>query len=150
VFRFAVKHLRWLARVPGFPQCFDALLVMWTVLFHRQRLSAMEALEAAALRLPGMELRVHHFGGVGFTVAGRGLGHLHGNGLLDVRTGCELARALVNAGRAEPHHVLGQSAWVSFWVQSIEDVPSAVELLTIRSIKLEELSTEPAPESSIP
>src|SRR6266496_2426559 len=102
---------------------------MWTALFHRRRLSAMEALEAAALQLPGMELRVHRFGGVEFTIAGRELGHLHGNGLLDVRVDCDSARALVNAGRAEPHHVLGQSAWISFWVQSMEDVQSGVDLL---------------------
>jgi hypothetical protein len=144
-----VRHLRWLARVPGLPQIFDALLVAWTALFHRRRLRATEAIEAAALQQPGMELRMHRFGGVEFTVAGRELGHLHGNGLLDVRVGCKSARALVHAGQAEPHHVLGESAWISFWVQSTEDVPNAVDLLKTVSEQVK-LSVEPALKPSIP
>jgi hypothetical protein len=131
MFRFVVQHFRWLARVPGFPQYFDALLVAWSALFHRRRLTAMEAIEAAALQLPGMTLRIHRFGGVEFANTGHELGHLHGNGLLDVRVGCENARALVDARRAVPHHVLGQSAWVSFWVISMEDVPRAMDLLRL-------------------
>lgn len=132
MFRFVVQHLRWLARVPGLPQCFDAVLVAWTVLFHRRRLAAMEAVEDAALKLRGIQLRVHRFGGVEFTVSGRELGHLHGNGLLDVRVGGrEAARTLIAARRAEPHHILGESAWISFWVKSIEDVAKAMELLEI-------------------
>lgn len=89
----------------------------------------MEAFEAAALKIPGMRLRMHRFGGVEFVIAGRELGHLHGNGLLDVRVGHESARELIRTGRVEPHHVLGESAWISFWVQSIEDVPGAMDLL---------------------
>ena len=30
MFRFVVRHLRWLARVPLAPQLFDALLLAWT------------------------------------------------------------------------------------------------------------------------
>jgi hypothetical protein len=131
MFRFVVRHLRWLARVPGAPQVFDALLVAWTAFFDRRCLAAMEAIEAAALQLPGVELRGHRFGGVEFTVAGRELGHLHGNGLLDVRIGWESAETLIGEGLASPHHMLGESAWVSFWVRSWKDIPQAMELLKI-------------------
>jgi hypothetical protein len=131
MFRLVVRHLHWLARLPGFPQFFDAMLLAWSVLFHRRRLAAMEALEAAVLEFPGMELRIHRFGGVEFAIAGRELGHMHGNGLLDVHVGWKSAHNLIHTRRAEPHHVLGESAWVSFWIQSVEDVPEAVELLRI-------------------
>jgi hypothetical protein len=131
MFRFIVQHFRWLSRIPGFPQFFDALLLAWTALVHRQRLSAMEAIEATALQLPSVTSRVHRFGGVEFSKSGRELGHLHGNGLLDVRVGCENARALLHARRAEPHHVLGHSAWVSFWVKSLNDVSNAMDLLRL-------------------
>ena len=126
-----MQHFRWLSRIPGFPQFFDALLLAWTALFHRQRLSAMEAIEGTALQLPGVTLCVHRFGGVEFSISGRELGHLHGNGLLDVRVGCENARALLHAGRAESHHALGHSAWVSFWVKSLDDVSNAMDLLKL-------------------
>jgi hypothetical protein len=131
MFRFVARRLRWLARVPGAPQVFDALLVTWTALFHRDRLAAMEAIEAGALRLPGVALHVHRFGGVEFGVSGRELGHLHGNGLLDVRVGRKCAETLVGEGRAQPHHVLGESTWISFWVRSMEDVTEALEFLKL-------------------
>ncbi len=129
VFEFAVRRMRWLARVPLAPQVFDALLLAWTAVRHRERLGAMEAIEAAALEIPGVRLTVHRLGGVGFSLGGRELGHLHGNGLLDMHTGRKLARELVAAGRAEPHHFFGESGWVSYWVRSAADVSGAAELL---------------------
>jgi hypothetical protein len=40
-----------------------------------------------------------------------------------------MARELVAAGRAEVHHVFGESAWVSYWVRGEEDVAGGVELV---------------------
>ena len=129
MFRFVVCHLRWLARVPGLPQYFDTMLLTWTALFHRRRLRAMEAIEEATLQMPGVRLCVHRLGGMEFVCGERELGHLHGNGLLDVRVGMDEARVIVRDGLAGPHHVFGESAWVSFWVRGMEDVQGAVELL---------------------
>ncbi|MGC3988850.1 MAG: DUF5519 family protein [Chthoniobacteraceae bacterium] len=129
IFRFVVQHLRWLAGVPGLPQLFDSLLLIGTMLFNRRRLAAMETLEKAVLELPGVTLKVHRLGGMEFIHEGTELGHLHGNGLLDVRVGREQARALVETGRALPHHVFGDSAWLSFWLREPKDVPSALDLL---------------------
>ena len=108
MFRLVVKHLRWLARIPGLPQLFDAMLLIWTTIAHRPRLAAMEALETRVLAQPGVSLQVHRLGGVGFRLAGREIGHLHGNGLLDVFVGRSARDSLVAAGRAGPHHA---STW---------------------------------------
>lgn len=129
MFRFVVRHLRWLARVPLAPQFFDALLLAWTALFHRQRLQAMENLEEAALRLPGVTPRVHRFGGIGFACRGREFAHLHGNGLLDVHLTRERAAELVASHRAELHHVFGPSVWISFWLWSAGDLENALSLI---------------------
>ena len=136
MFYFVVRYLRWLARVPGLPQFFDALLLASTCVFRRSRLAAMERLEAAALRLPGVRLKVHRFGGTEF-VANEGgeLGHLHGHGLLDVPVRREAADTLIARGRVRPHHVFPRSRWVSFQIESTVDVPFALELLM--SCKLE-------------
>src|SRR5678815_1687201 len=85
MFRFVVRHLHWLTRVPLAPQFFDALLLAWTALFHRETLRAIEQLEVAALRLPDVERSSHRFGGLGFARNGREFAHVHGNGLLDVK-----------------------------------------------------------------
>lgn len=137
MFYFVVRHLRWVARVPGLPHLFDSLLVASTCVFRRSRLKGMEALEVEALRLPGVRLKVHRFGGIEFVEhKGRELGHLHGHGLLDVSVGCELAESLVAAGQVRPHHVFPRSKWVSFQIESTADVPFALQLLTMAQGRL--------------
>lgn len=131
MFRFAVAHLRWLARVPGLPQLFDAALLAWTGLAHPARLAAMQEIEKRALALPGVRLRVHSLGGAAFARGPRELGHLHGNGLLDLFVGRDERNALVAAAHAQPHHVFADSGWISFWVRKKEDAAAACELLAI-------------------
>jgi hypothetical protein len=131
MFYFVVRHLRWAARVPGLPHLFDALLTAATWLFARRRLAAMEALELEALCLPAVRVVAHRFGGTEFVDRnGRELGHLHGNGLLDVPIGRERAQALLAAGQVRPHHVFPCSKWVSFQIESLADVAFALDLLT--------------------
>lgn len=130
MFRFVVHRLRWLARVPGLPQLFDAALLAWTGLAHPARLAAMQEIEKRALALPDVRLRTHRLGGTEFARGPRELGHLHGNGLLDLRVGRAQRDALVAAGHAEPHHVFTESGWISFWVRCEADVPAALTLLT--------------------
>lgn len=129
MFYFVVRHLRWLARVPLMPQFFDAMLLAWTALAKRSRLAAMEMLEVQALKRFCAELKTHRFGGSEFFQNGRALGHVHGNGLLDVHLRREEAAALIANGRVRRHHVLPNSGWVSFQMESPEDVPFALSLL---------------------
>jgi len=129
MFRFVVRHLRWLARIPFATQLFDALLLTWTALFHREILHAIEALEEGALRLPGVRPTRHRFGGFGFAHDGDEFAHVHGNGLLDVKLTRERAAELVAAGRAAPHHVFGPSAWISFQLRTPDDCGTALALL---------------------
>ena len=89
----------------------------------------MEALESGVLQLSGVATCLHRFGGMGFSYDGKEFAHLHGNGLLDVHLTKDRAAALVAAGRAEPHHVFGHSAWISFWMHSQEDVSAALTLI---------------------
>jgi hypothetical protein len=129
LFRFVVRHLRWLAHLPLAPQFFDSLLLSWTALVDRPRLRAMEALESAALQLPDVAPCIHRFGGIGFAHHGTEFAHLHGNGLLDVHLTRERAATLVATGRAEQHHVLGPSAWISFSIGSQMNVKEALGLI---------------------
>jgi hypothetical protein len=127
IFELVVRRLRWLAKVPLAPHIFDTLLLTWTAVFHRDRFTAIEALEVRALEF--LRPCRHRFGGIGFRRGDNEFAHLHGNGLLDVHLTRERADFLVAAGRARPHHVFGPSAWISFWVRSRADLPNAVELL---------------------
>lgn len=132
IFHFAVRHLRFLARVPAFPQIFDSLLLAWTTLAHRKRLCAMEELETTMASRPGVSLAIHRFGGLEFVRNHEELGHIHGHGLLDVRLRRPQAEALIAQGVVQRHHFLPDSGWVSLQIDSIMDVPFAVKLLEMR------------------
>jgi hypothetical protein len=134
MFKFVVKKLRWLARIPVLPQLFDAGLMVATMLFDRPRLRAMEMFENAIRRKYTIQTRPHRFGGVGFFIGPTEIGHLHGNGLLDLFVGKSIRAEEVRRGCALPHHVFPDSGWISFWLKSPADLAQALELFEIASI----------------
>src|SRR6266550_8325193 len=134
MFKFVVKKLRWLARIPVLPQLFDAGLVTATMLFDRPRLRAIEMFETAVCRNAAIQRRPHRFGGVGFFIATTEIGHLHGNGLLDLFVGKSFRAEQARRGRALPHHVFPQSGWISFWLRNPADLAQALELFEIASM----------------
>jgi hypothetical protein len=121
--------LKWLARIPGAPQVFDAFLLVTTALFDPARFQAISGIENAVSRWPGMRVRVHRLGGIGFFHDGRESSHIHGNGLLDCFVGRDRRDVLISEGRALPHHVFPQSGWISFWIEDERDVTAALELI---------------------
>jgi hypothetical protein len=131
VFAFVVRKLRWLARVPLFPQIFDTMLLVATAFFDWRVLAVRESLELEACRSLGVELSVHRFGGVGFTSGRHELAHLHGNGLFDAFVGMSARESVVRSGMASPHHIFPRSGWVSFWIKTEADLSNALELMRI-------------------
>jgi hypothetical protein len=128
IFKFVVRKLRWLARIPVLPRLFDAGLVIATMLFDRPRLLAMEMFETIVCRRNPIQRGPHRFGGIGFFLGSREIGHLHGNGLLDLFVGKTLRIEQVRRGNALPHHVFPESGWISFWIKSPANIPQALEL----------------------
>lgn len=90
---------------------------------------ARETIEAEVLGWEGVSSHPHRFGGVEFRLGRREIGHLHGNSLLDVPFPSKVRDELVAAGRVQPHHVLPESGWISFYLRQPDDVPTAIELL---------------------
>ena len=80
---------------------------------------------------PGVEQAPHRFGGVEFRLGRRELGHLHGDVLADIPLPRRVRDELVAAGRAQPHHVLPDSGWISFRIESPDGVDEAIELLRL-------------------
>jgi hypothetical protein len=105
-----------------------------TLLFDRPRLRAMEMFESAIRRKYTIQRRPHRFGGVGFFIGTTEIGHLHGNGLLDLFVGKSFRTEEVRRGRALPHHVFPDSGWISFWLKSPADLAQALELFEIASM----------------
>jgi hypothetical protein len=90
---------------------------------------AAAEIRRAALAWSGVEAHLHRFGGEEYRLGHREIGHIHGDHLLDVPFPMRVRDAVVAAGRAEPHHVLPGSGWVSFYLRTPDDIPRAIALL---------------------
>jgi hypothetical protein len=88
-----------------------------------------EKIRSSVLNWPGVVSYSHRFGGTEYRLGKREIGHVHGDSLVDIPFPKKVRDELVAAGRAEPHHVLPKSGWVSFFIQEEADVEKAIELL---------------------
>jgi hypothetical protein len=79
----------------------------------------------------GVTVHPHRFGGVEFRLGRRELGHLHGDRWADLPFHRGIRDMLVETGRAQPHHVLPDTGWVSKQIRTEEDVQEVVELFRL-------------------
>jgi hypothetical protein len=77
---------------------------------------------------PNVTVQPHRFGGVEFRVGRRELGHLHGSRWADLPFPVRVRDELIAAGRAEPHHVLPESGWITVRIRNDRDVAPVIEL----------------------
>ncbi len=131
-----------LRHVAGLPPLFDTLLLTHTALFHHERLTALHEIEQAVLSWPGVTTKIHRFGGTEFVLGRREIGHLHGNGLLDISFTRRLRDQVVGEGLAQPHHIFPHSAWVSFPVRAKVDISCAVCLLRLNYERWDNLESQ--------
>jgi Ni,Fe-hydrogenase I large subunit len=79
----------------------------------------------------GVSANPHRFGGREFNLGKVEVGHVHGNSLVDVPFTRKIREALVTDGEAQPHHILPESGWISFYLQRDADVDQGVRLLRL-------------------
>ena len=79
----------------------------------------------------GVTTHPHRFGGTEFRLGRRELGHLHGERWADLRFQQGIRDMLVETGRAQPHHVLPETGWVSKQIRGEEDVAEVIELFRL-------------------
>jgi hypothetical protein len=91
-----------------------------------------ERVEATVERLveevgswPGVTVGEHRFGGTEWLVGPREVGHVHAWGMLDVAYLRALRDALVAEGQTGVHHMLDQSGWTTFYIETPADYDHA-------------------------
>jgi predicted DNA-binding protein (MmcQ/YjbR family) len=71
----------------------------------------------------------HRFGGLQYAIESREIGHIHGDHMLDIPFPKKVRDQLVAEGRAQAHHFLPDTGWVSFYIQQESDIEKAIALL---------------------
>jgi ribonuclease BN (tRNA processing enzyme) len=84
----------------------------------------------------GVTSHSHRFGGIEFRLGKVELGHLHGDHLADLPFPTKLRDQLVDEGRAQPHHVLPASGWVSKRISTAADVQEVIALFRLNYDRL--------------
>ena len=79
----------------------------------------------------GISTSPHRFGGVEFNLAGREIGHLHRNGMADISFNKAIRDQLVAEGKAEPHHILPDTGWITFYMRTDADVDAVIWLFRL-------------------
>lgn len=88
-------------------------------------------IEKEILTWPGTTKHPHRFGGTEFRLGSRELGHIHGDWLVDIPFPRKIRDEIVGSGRAQPHHILPQSGWVSCTIREEGDIARVIELLRV-------------------
>ncbi|WP_285008193.1 luciferase domain-containing protein [Pedobacter faecalis] len=131
MFQFVVRHFGFLKNVPLLPHVFESLLKLHTFILRSHLLDAFDHIEAEVMRWDGTTICMHKYGGMQFNVAKKEIGHLHGNGILDVLYSRKVKTLLVEEGKVTDHHTFKKSGWVSFQIVSPEDTAYAIKLLKL-------------------
>ena len=93
---------------------------------------AGEQIRAAVASWPGVTAHPHQFGGIEYRYGRKEMGHVHGDRLADLPFPRRLRDELVAAGRAQRHHVLPDSGWVSCRLEGPDDVAGVIELMRLQ------------------
>ena len=93
---------------------------------------AGELIQEAVGAWPGVTAQPHRFGGIEYRYGKKEMGHVHGDRLADLPVPRRLHDELIAAGRAEPHHVLPETGWISVWIRGPEDVAGVIEIFRLQ------------------
>lgn len=85
----------------------------------------------AVLTLDGVTSAPHRFGGVEFNIGTREVGHLHGDRMADLPFPKRVPDRLVAEGKAQPHHLLHDTNWVSYYLHDESDIAPVIALFTL-------------------
>jgi hypothetical protein len=135
-FTFIVRHFGFLKFIPLMAFQFDSMLKLWMLLTRPELLDCIDDIEAEVLSWPGAERQLHKYGGLQFNCNGKEIGHIHGNGILDMRFSRKIKAELMAAGRIDHHHVFVNSGWITFRIRERGDYLYASKLLRIGYLRV--------------
>jgi hypothetical protein len=92
---------------------------------------AEERIVEAVSGWSGVVASPHSFGGTEFKLGKREIGHVHGDYQADIVFPMPVRNQLIEQKKAQPHHVLPKSGWITFRFREEKDVERAIELFRL-------------------
>ncbi|HEY3084068.1 MAG TPA: luciferase family protein [Candidatus Dormibacteraeota bacterium] len=91
-----------------------------------------ELIREAVTSWPGVAAVPHRFGGTEYRFGKKEMGHVHGDRLADLPLPRGVHDEVIASGRAQPHHVLPATGWVSVWIDGVDDVQNVIQLFRMQ------------------
>lgn len=98
-------------------------------------MKCLSLLEEEISTWENVSVHEHLRGGKEFKFGKAEIGHVHGNGTVDIPFPRAVRDALVEEGQAEEHHCVPDSGWATFRVHNEADIQHAVELMRISYLR---------------
>jgi uncharacterized protein (UPF0261 family) len=98
--------------------------------------SVAQLVDQELLSWPGVSAQPHRFGGREYHVNNHEIGHMHGSHMADLPFPKKVRDELVAAGRVQPHHILPETGWVSFYISGEADASAVVALFRLNYERL--------------
>lgn len=99
---------------------------------------ALQAVRTEVLGWQGITDAPHRFNGLEFQWNGKEIGHFHWQwGAVDVPFSRRVRNVLIAEGRAQAHHYVPETGWVTFFVEKQADIAGAIYLLRLSYLKLQ-------------
>lgn len=128
---FVAKQFGFLKRITLLAIMIDEQVKWMTFLFKPAVFFNMLQLTNAVKSWENVSSSFHCFGGLQFNVNQGEIGHLHGNGLLDVRIPKSLREHVKKLTFVEEHHLLREGNWISIKINRKSDMDVILRLLEL-------------------
>lgn len=91
----------------------------------------IEQIKQTVTSWPEVTSQPHRFGGLEFNLGSVEIGHIHHNGMVDIPFNSKIRAQLLAERKAEPHHLLPETGWITFYIRSAADVEQALWLFRL-------------------
>lgn len=125
------RNFRFLKNIPLLPNIIDEYLKVYTLFFQPSIFRQMSEYVKTLKKWEGISTSYHRYGGIEFRVNGIEIGHIHGNGLVDLHLNKTLANYCIQRKLSEPHHVQQSSGWISYYISPKGNLDMLLQLSQI-------------------
>ena len=131
LFNNVIRTLAFMKHVPFAPMLFDAILKLLTYFTRKDVLIMVDDIEDEVTAWHGVSSKMHKYGGLQFDVHDKEIGHIHGNGVVDILLSRANKDQLLSEGKVTDHHTFKNSGWITYILNGQESKEYALRLFKI-------------------
>ncbi len=123
------RDYRWFKNIPFLPILIDEQVKVFTLLFRPRVFRQMMLFNKWLRSHDGVRVVYHKYGGLEYRKNNREICHMHGDGLIDIRTTRAQKKEGLTSGYARNHHVLPETGMISFQIENEDSLAGVKSII---------------------